>query len=872
MSKTFKKLIQIHQGNITDKWSLYINEWDRIFKPYRDKQIDLLEIGIQNGGSLEIWSSYFQKAGKLIGCDIDPKCEQLRYDDTRVAVIVGDANSDDCEIKILQQARMFDIVIDDGSHRSIDIVRSFARYFPHLNDGGIYVVEDLHSSYWENYGGGLHNPLSAMSFFKRLTDILNKEHWRNNKQRVDLLTNFSAEFGINFDEFDLTRIHSIEFVNSLCIIKKLPPDKNVLGKRIIAGSVEAVTSGWFNFNNTSIQDVGSDIDIKDDGNLDVFELIVNIQSLNKQVAEHEQAARTLTAQLGEHEQAARTLTAQLGEHEQAVQTLTAQLGEHEQAVQTLTAKLGEREQAVETLTSQLTEREQAVEALTSQLAERKQAVEALTSQLAERKQAVEALTSQLAEREKAVQALTAQLGEGEQALQALRAQLAEREQAVQVLTARLTEREQAVKTLTAHLAERNQTVQELNVKVSELDQEVQELTAQVTEHVQATNTLTALVAEREQALETQISQAAEREQALTNQAMEQEKQLNVLAGQNQEITTSKAWRAALLLRRLRIFLLPPGSLRLRLAKKMRPLLLLPFNLRRSYQRNQELRLIRNSDLFDPDWYLANNPDVAQAGLDPSIHFVHYGGFEGRDPGPDFNSAWYLEKYEDIKKAGINPLLHYVKYGRREGRHQNSEDFNIALIGSSGLFDPKWYLAHNPDVAQTGMDPLIHFVRFGGFEGRDPGPNFSSVWYLEQNEDVNKAGINPLLHYLEYGRKEGRQFNSEEFAFALVGSSGLFDRKWYLAHNPDVARAGMDPLIHYIRYGGFEGRDPNPIFHSSLYFERNPEAKEARINPLIHYLSKSQQIRNNHATTPERSKIDDIFLDDHILAIIPTLYE
>jgi len=90
------------------------------------------------------------------------------------------------------------------------------------------------------------------------------------------------------------------------------------------------------------------------------------------------------------------------------------------------------------------------------------------------------------------------------------------------------------------------------------------------------------------------------------------------------------------------------------------------------RRAGDLRLIRLSGLFDEAWYLANNPDVAQAKVDPVFHYLRYGGFEGRDPGPKFSSAWYLETYGDVKKAGINPLVHYLKFGREEGRAGSPE--------------------------------------------------------------------------------------------------------------------------------------------------------------------------------------------------------
>lgn len=298
--KTLKQLYREHTGKISDKWILYLNEWDRLFTEYRDQPVRLLEIGIQNGGSLEIWAIFFSKARKIVGCDIDQKCETLQYNDERIAVVVADANSDEGEEKILLQSSKFDIIIDDGSHKSSDIIRSFARYFPHLSEEGVYVVEDLHASYWSHFEGGLHNPYSSMAFFKRLTDIINHEHWRNKKSGEALLAGFEAEFNIKFDELNLKQIHSIEFINSLCIIKKSPSDKNILGERITVGTQEDVTREWKRFNGTTAQDI--EIDIKDDSNLDVFELITRNNSLIQTTVDREQPILELTAKLTEAEQ------------------------------------------------------------------------------------------------------------------------------------------------------------------------------------------------------------------------------------------------------------------------------------------------------------------------------------------------------------------------------------------------------------------------------------------------------------------------------------------------------------------------------------------------------------------------------------------
>ncbi len=134
-----------------------------------------------------------------------------------------------------------DIIIDDGSHLSEDIIKSFLYYFPKLEDNGIFIVEDLHCSYWQPFQGGLFAPYSSMTFFKYLADIINHEHWENTKAKTDLIKGFSAQYDFSLETETLfSEIHSIEFSNSMCIIRKSPESENLLGKRIIAGKDEEV--------------------------------------------------------------------------------------------------------------------------------------------------------------------------------------------------------------------------------------------------------------------------------------------------------------------------------------------------------------------------------------------------------------------------------------------------------------------------------------------------------------------------------------------------------------------------------------------------------------------------------------------------------
>jgi GT2 family glycosyltransferase len=249
--KSLFELYGAHQGKVSDKWSIYLAEYNRLFSGFREQFVRMLEIGIQNGGSLEIWSKYFPNAQILVGCDINPDCAKLAYDDPRIQLVIGDANTDAVEKRILSHSTNFDLIIDDGSHTSGDIAKSFGRYFRHLNEGGLFIAEDLHCSYWCEFEGGLYYPYSSMAFFKRLADVVNHEHWGIAKARGQLLRGFSEKFSIEFDESELANIHSIEFFNSVCVVRKRQAKSNVLGERFIAGQHEFVVPGHHRLSGTS---------------------------------------------------------------------------------------------------------------------------------------------------------------------------------------------------------------------------------------------------------------------------------------------------------------------------------------------------------------------------------------------------------------------------------------------------------------------------------------------------------------------------------------------------------------------------------------------------------------------------------------------
>ncbi len=222
-------------GKCSDKWEHYIDYYDELFAPKRNAELDILEIGVQNGGSLEALASYFPNARTITGVDIDRKCGELSFADPRIKVVVGDASHDAVSRIVCEITSSFDLVIDDGSHTSSDVILEFLQYFPRLRDGGIYIAEDLHCSYWREYEGGLFHPHSSIEFFKLLADTINQEHWALDKTKSQLLSGIVQKYGGFVDDSMIDGVFSVEFSNSLCVVRKRKAKDCALGRRIIAG-------------------------------------------------------------------------------------------------------------------------------------------------------------------------------------------------------------------------------------------------------------------------------------------------------------------------------------------------------------------------------------------------------------------------------------------------------------------------------------------------------------------------------------------------------------------------------------------------------------------------------------------------------------
>jgi glycosyltransferase involved in cell wall biosynthesis len=243
--------------------------------------------------------------------------------------------------------------------------------------------------------------------------------------------------------------------------------------------------------------------------------------------------------------------------------------------------------------------------------------------------------------------------------------------------------------------------------------------------------------------------------------------------------------------------------------------------RRKKQRRlvKDYRLIDESPLFDPEWYLAKNPDVALKAEDPVLHYLFYGDREGRSPGPNFYARGYLEANPDVAALGANPLVHYLLQGRNENRRlAPAKDRGAPATPRSVPESQAASIAAETPPRDTsnsegGSCELATLTR-SSYDGRLP------------------RQISGLRALSPFRRKRIRRLSKE---YRLIAGSPLFDSAWYLANNPDVAQAKEDPVLHYLLHGGVEGRSPGPHFDAGLYLERNPDVKQAGINPLIHFI-------------------------------------
>lgn len=168
----------------TDKVSShhYTEHYERHLRHLRNKPFTLLEIGIggysrerQGGASLRMWKAFFSRA-QIVGLDIEDKSF---VDEERIESVMGSQVDEAVLAGIVDGRTDLDVIIDDGSHRPAHVRTTFRLLFPHLRDGGFYIIEDTQTSYWPERGGSVdrNDPKTSMALVKDLIDGLNYEEF-----------------------------------------------------------------------------------------------------------------------------------------------------------------------------------------------------------------------------------------------------------------------------------------------------------------------------------------------------------------------------------------------------------------------------------------------------------------------------------------------------------------------------------------------------------------------------------------------------------------------------------------------------------------------------------------------------------------------
>ncbi len=203
MTNHLEKYFHNNKKNIIHKWDHYFDIYQKHFSRFVGTDCIIVEIGVSKGGSLQMWKAFFGAKAKIYGIDINPHCKEFEEDN--IQVFIGSQADRTFLNDFKSNIPKIDILIDDGSHISSQQLITFEELFDYIQDDGIYLCEDIHTSYLESYGGGLKKPSTFIEYSKTLIDKLNAWHIPENEL---LLSSFTRS------------TNSLHFYDSILVIEK----------------------------------------------------------------------------------------------------------------------------------------------------------------------------------------------------------------------------------------------------------------------------------------------------------------------------------------------------------------------------------------------------------------------------------------------------------------------------------------------------------------------------------------------------------------------------------------------------------------------------------------------------------------------------
>ncbi|MET3485912.1 glycosyltransferase [Methylobacterium sp. 1973] len=213
-------------------------------------------------------------------------------------------------------------------------------------------------------------------------------------------------------------------------------------------------------------------------------------------------------------------------------------------------------------------------------------------------------------------------------------------------------------------------------------------------------------------------------------------------------------------------------------------------------------------LIDPDYYLAGNPDLRAAGVEPSDHYMNSGWREGRDPSPHFDILYYCLT-RGLSYTTDNPLLHYVMHGGKARPLSEDEAVSFQLETIAPYFDAAYYRGRTD---QRSDEKLLRAYAAGEWrQMRSPRQEFDPAGFVQERAESRAVRGDPFFRYI------AETLISAETPFESPGriSFPAVDDDWYRTTYADVRGSGIRPYVHFASVGWREGRDPRPE-HATLY--------------------------------------------------------
>lgn len=243
LEKYFRK----NDGRLIHKWIHYFDVYDRHFSRFRNKDITILEIGVSQGGSLQMWKNYFGPKAKIYGVDVNPHCKTL--EEENIKIFIGSQSDRKFLNTVKKSIPRVDILIDDGGHTMEQQIVTYEEMFDHVKDKGVYLCEDLHTSYWLKWGGGYRRKGTFIEYSKSFIDYLNAHH--------------SEQKGLKVNSFTES-VDSIHYYDSILVLEKkkrdtpyheqtgkpsfqLEPEKSNAFARLKESAIKAINQGLRKF-------------------------------------------------------------------------------------------------------------------------------------------------------------------------------------------------------------------------------------------------------------------------------------------------------------------------------------------------------------------------------------------------------------------------------------------------------------------------------------------------------------------------------------------------------------------------------------------------------------------------------------------------